>query len=129
MQIPELPPPEIPLAFLTTLDAHADACLVWPPGQQAPEEISPPGSLGARLSGCFVLFVPQQEATARTCSRTASRACSRIAAGRRFVTLATRAPGSIPGMDGKRSRSSGSHQRRGSPGTRARSAAGRNAAV
>ncbi len=55
-----LPPPEAALAFLTVLDPSADGCLVWSPGQQAPEAISPPGSRGERLSGCFALFVPQQ---------------------------------------------------------------------
>jgi hypothetical protein len=101
-QVPELPPPEVPLAFLTTLDAHADACLVWSPGQQGPEAISSPGSRGARVSGCFVLFVPQQERDGASvfedgfvCMLT-DRSWAQVR-----HALATRAPVSIPGMDGK----------------------------
>jgi hypothetical protein len=48
------------LAFLLSLDPKADACLVWTEGQRGPEAITPPGSNGSRVSGCFVLFVPQQ---------------------------------------------------------------------
>src|SRR5262249_54813059 len=57
-----LPPPDAALALLTALDAQADGCLAWAPGQPGPEAISMPGANGARISGCFVLFVPQQEA-------------------------------------------------------------------
>ncbi|MEO8700041.1 MAG: hypothetical protein ABI867_08350 [Kofleriaceae bacterium] len=57
-----LPPPETALALLTVLDDHADACLVWFQGQPGPEAISAPNSRGARVSGCFIAFVPQQEA-------------------------------------------------------------------
>ncbi|MCC6878146.1 MAG: hypothetical protein IT378_27785 [Sandaracinaceae bacterium] len=55
-------PLEAALALLTSLDDHADGCLVWEPGQSAPAAITPPGSAGRHLSGCFVLFVPQQPA-------------------------------------------------------------------
>jgi len=58
-QFESLPPLEIALTIFTTLDAHADACLVWTPGQKAPEAISAPRSKGL-ISGCFALFVPQQ---------------------------------------------------------------------
>jgi hypothetical protein len=57
-----LPPPEVALALLTVLDPSADSCLVWFPGQTSPEAISGPGSQGTRISGCFVVFVPQQQA-------------------------------------------------------------------
>jgi hypothetical protein len=57
-------PAEVPLALLTSLDPDADGCLVWSPGQNAPEAISAPGGRGARLSGCFALFASQQAADA-----------------------------------------------------------------
>ena len=53
-------PRQVPLALLTTLDPRADSCLVWTPEQRGPEAISPPGSRGARTSGCFALLVPGQ---------------------------------------------------------------------
>jgi hypothetical protein len=46
---------------LTALDASADGCLVWEPGQKEPLAITPPDSKGQRLCGCFVLFAPEQE--------------------------------------------------------------------
>lgn len=49
-----------PFALLTDLDAAADSCLVWQPGQQGPCAIAPPGSTGARTSGCFLAFLPEQ---------------------------------------------------------------------
>lgn len=55
-------PEDAAAALLASLDEHADGCLVWEPGQAAPAAIAPPGSAGARLSGCFALFVPQQAA-------------------------------------------------------------------
>jgi hypothetical protein len=64
VDVPALPPPDIAIALLASLDRAADACLVWSPGQQAPEAITPPGSRGACLSGCFALFAPQQAADA-----------------------------------------------------------------
>ncbi|MDY6995830.1 MAG: DUF3480 domain-containing protein [Actinomycetota bacterium] len=55
-----LPPAEMPLALATLLAPDADSCLVWTPGQQAPSAISLPDTAGACVSGCFMLFVPQQ---------------------------------------------------------------------
>lgn len=55
-----LPPPEAALAFFAELGPTADACLVWTPGQQQASAIAAPGSTGARVAGCFALFVPQQ---------------------------------------------------------------------
>jgi hypothetical protein len=51
---------DVPLTLLTALDPTANGCLVWVPGQSAPEAITPPGSDGSRLCGCFVVFVPEQ---------------------------------------------------------------------
>ncbi len=59
-----LPPPEHALAIFTTLAPDADSCLVWSPGQTEAAGIAEPGATGARTSGCFVLFVPQQDADA-----------------------------------------------------------------
>jgi hypothetical protein len=53
----------IPIAFLTDLDAEADGCLVWEPGQTEPSAITPPESQGAQIGGCFVACVPEQETT------------------------------------------------------------------
>jgi hypothetical protein len=53
-------PAQAALALMASLDPAADGCLVWNPGQSGPEAISPPGSRGARLSGCFALFIPEQ---------------------------------------------------------------------
>ncbi len=47
--------------LLTGFDPTADAWLVWSPGQRAPSAITPPGSRGERVGGCFVMFVPGQE--------------------------------------------------------------------
>jgi hypothetical protein len=55
-QIPET----VPLALLTAFDPAANGCLVWVPGQKAPEAIIPPGSDGSRVCGCFVVFVAEQ---------------------------------------------------------------------
>ena len=55
-QIPE----SIPLALLTAFDPGANGCLVWVPGQKAPEAIIPPGSDGSRMCGCFIVFVAEQ---------------------------------------------------------------------
>jgi hypothetical protein len=49
-----------PIALLTDLAPHANACLVWEPGQSEPTAISPPDSDGARVSACFLLIVPEQ---------------------------------------------------------------------
>lgn len=53
-------PPDAALVMLAALDPEADACLVWSPGQQQTEAITPPESRAARPSGCFALLVPQQ---------------------------------------------------------------------
>jgi hypothetical protein len=49
-----------PLALLTNLDPSAHGCLVWEAGQSQPAAITPPGSAGRHLCGCFMLFVPEQ---------------------------------------------------------------------
>ncbi len=64
LEVPALPPPEAALALLTSLDAGADACLVWSPGQREAEAITLPGSRAERISGCFAVFVPQEDADA-----------------------------------------------------------------
>jgi hypothetical protein len=51
----------MPVAFLTNLDAEADGCLVWEPGQTEPAAITPPDSRGERICGCFIACVPDQE--------------------------------------------------------------------
>jgi hypothetical protein len=51
---------DVPLALLTALDPTADGCLVWVPGQSGPAAITPPGSDGSRLCGCFVVLLPEQ---------------------------------------------------------------------
>jgi hypothetical protein len=51
---------DVPLTLLTALDPTADGCLVWVPGQSTPEAITPTGSDGSRLCGCFVVFVPER---------------------------------------------------------------------
>ncbi len=53
-------PPGAGFALTTEIDAEADGCLIWQAGQEAPSAIAPPGSRGERLSGCFVLFAPDQ---------------------------------------------------------------------
>ena len=53
-------PDNVPLALLTALDPTANGCLVWVPGQSEPEAITPPGSDGSRLCGCFVALLPEQ---------------------------------------------------------------------
>jgi hypothetical protein len=58
--LPSLPP-TAGVVFLLSLDPRADACLVWTEGQQGPAAITPPGSRAERMSGCFALFVPQQQ--------------------------------------------------------------------
>lgn len=47
--------------LLTGFEPSADAWLVWQPGQRGPSAITPPGSRGERVGGCFVMFVPDQE--------------------------------------------------------------------
>ena len=55
-------PPDVPLTLLTNLDPAARGCLFWEPGQSQVSAITPSDSDGARLCGCFVLFVPGQPA-------------------------------------------------------------------
>ena len=56
-------PPTQPLALRTQPDLHANACLVWRPGQGQPMAITPPGSDGSRMTGAFLAFVPEQDVT------------------------------------------------------------------
>jgi hypothetical protein len=53
-------PDNVPLALLTALDPTANGCLVWVPGHSEPEAITPPGSDGSRLCGCFVVLLLEQ---------------------------------------------------------------------
>ncbi len=55
-------PPTAALAFRTSPDSRANACLVWRPGQSQPAAITPPGSDGSRKTGAFLGFVPEQNA-------------------------------------------------------------------
>jgi hypothetical protein len=54
-------PTDMPVALLTSLDPHANACLTWEPAQKGPAAITPPQSDGSRLSGCFLALVPEQD--------------------------------------------------------------------
>ena len=54
-QLAELPR-DSPFALLTELDADADGCFVWEPGQSGPVAITPEGSTGKRICGCFLTF-------------------------------------------------------------------------
>ncbi len=55
-------PSNAALALLTEIDPTANACLYWEPDQPGgPAAITPPGSDGSRLCGCFALFVPAQK--------------------------------------------------------------------
>jgi hypothetical protein len=54
-------PREHALALLTEIDESADGCYVWEPGQSQPVAVTPPNSRGARLAGCFLAFLPEQE--------------------------------------------------------------------
>ncbi|OGN83997.1 MAG: hypothetical protein A2X23_03945 [Chloroflexi bacterium GWC2_73_18] len=53
-------PPAAPLALLTGFDQRANAWLAWAPQQHGPYAISPDGSDGSRLGGCFCAFLPDQ---------------------------------------------------------------------
>lgn len=53
-------PADSPFTLLTGLDGLEDAYLVWSPGQKEPQAISPPGSSGQRLGGCFFLACPYE---------------------------------------------------------------------
>jgi hypothetical protein len=52
-------PAHTPFALLTDLDPKANGCFVWEPGQAGATAITPPNSDGSRLSGCFVVFIPE----------------------------------------------------------------------
>ena len=55
-------PKNASVALLTEIDPTANACLYWEPDQPGgPAAITPPGSDGSRLCGCFALFVPAQK--------------------------------------------------------------------
>lgn len=45
--------PEATVALLLGCDPRADGCFVWEPGSE-PRAITPPGSAGKRLAGCFL---------------------------------------------------------------------------
>jgi hypothetical protein len=47
--------------LLTRPAPNANAILTWRPGQREMTGISPDGSDGSRMSGCFVMFVPREE--------------------------------------------------------------------
>jgi hypothetical protein len=57
-------PQHQPVALLTEIDPGASGCLTWQPGQRQPEAITPPGSNGSVLCGCFIGFVSEQDADA-----------------------------------------------------------------
>lgn len=59
-ELPRLPE-TVPLAILTGLDERANAWLVWAPGR-GPSGISPEGSDGSRLGGCFCAVVGERAA-------------------------------------------------------------------
>lgn len=50
-----------PFSILTGIAPDADGTLVWRPGQEAPEVLVPPGSLGHRLSGNFFMFAGHKD--------------------------------------------------------------------
>jgi hypothetical protein len=51
-----------PLALRTQPDPRANACLVWHSSHNQPMVITPPDSNGARKTGAFLAFVPEQDA-------------------------------------------------------------------
>jgi hypothetical protein len=57
----QLPDEKQPFALLTGIDETANACLTWEPGQREPCAISPPGSKGDQVGGCFLLILPGAE--------------------------------------------------------------------
>lgn len=59
-------PPSLPVAFLPNFDPQADSGLAWIPGQNQTTVNITPASTRARIAGCFMLFIPEQQAvTAR----------------------------------------------------------------
>ncbi len=57
----QLPDKTQPFALHTGIDDTANGCLTWEPGQTGPVAITPPGSRGDRISGCFLLVLPGME--------------------------------------------------------------------
>lgn len=53
-------PADSAFALLTDLDPAADGCFVWEPGQSEPAAITPEGSTGSRICGCFITFAVGQ---------------------------------------------------------------------
>jgi hypothetical protein len=49
-------PAGVPLALLSAIDPLADGCLVWQPGMQGLNAVTPSGSTGSHVSGAFVLL-------------------------------------------------------------------------
>lgn len=58
-------PDSFPIVLRADLDRHANGLLVWQSAndQQAPSAITPPGSDGSRISGAFIIFIPEQDET------------------------------------------------------------------
>jgi hypothetical protein len=61
-QVADIPPSQ-PVAFLPGLDPRADACLAWIPEQNQTTMNMTPASRLARVAGCFMLFIPEQQET------------------------------------------------------------------
>jgi len=57
-------PPSQPVAFLPTFDPQADSGLTWIPEQKQTTLNLTPTSTRARIAGCFMLFIPEQQAAA-----------------------------------------------------------------
>jgi hypothetical protein len=55
-------PPLQPVAFLPNLDRLADSGLAWIPEQNQTAMNTTPTSRRARIAGCFMLFIPAQQA-------------------------------------------------------------------
>jgi hypothetical protein len=51
---------DVCVAVAATPAPHTDGCLVWVPGQPAPQAIVAAGAAGRRLAAAFALLVPQQ---------------------------------------------------------------------
>ena len=61
-QVADIPPSQ-PVAFLPDFDPRADACLAWIPEQNQTTMNMTPASRFARVAGCFMLFIPEQQET------------------------------------------------------------------
>ena len=57
-------PPSQPVAFLPNLDPQADSGLAWIPEQNQTAMNTTSTSPRARIAGCFMLFIPEQQAAA-----------------------------------------------------------------